>query len=63
MKILEILYIAWSLITSKNYIVLLSHNDDIGFVYTSGNDDDIMDLLHSGNEYIYKNMTGQKQFR
>ena len=60
MKILERLYIALSLITSKNYIVLLSHNDDIGFVYTSGNDDDIMDLLQSGNEYIYKNMTGQK---
>lgn len=60
MKILEILYIAWSLITSKNYIVLLSHNGDIGFVYTSGNDDDIMDLLQSGNEYIYKNLTGQK---
>lgn len=60
MKILERLYIAWFLITSKNYIVLLSHNDDIGFAYTSGNDDYIMDLLQSGSEYISKKLTGQK---
>lgn len=55
MKIIERLQAAWSVLTSKNFIVFSKYNDEVGFVYTSGNNYEVMNLLQSGNQYLMEN--------
>ena len=55
MKIIERLQAAWSVLTSKNVIVFTNYNDDAGFVYTSGDHDEVMNLLQGGNQYLMEN--------
>ena len=54
-KIIERLQAAWSVLTSKNLIVSSNDNDEVGSVYTSGNHDDVMNLLQGGNQYLMEN--------
>ena len=55
MKIIERLQEAWSLLTARNFIVFSNYNDEVGFVYTSGNHDEVMNLLQGGNQYLMDN--------
>ena len=55
MKIIERLQAAWSVLTSKNFIVFSNYNDEVGFVYTSGKRDEVMNLLQGGNQYLMEN--------
>lgn len=55
MNIIERLQAAWSVLTSRNFIVFTDYNDDMGLVYTSGDHDEVMTLLQSGNQYIMEN--------
>ena len=54
-KIIERLQAAWSVLTSRNFIVFSNDNDEVGFVYTSGKRDEVMNLLQSGNKYLTEN--------
>ena len=54
-KIIERLQAAWSVLTSKNFIVFSNYNDEVGFVYTSGKRDEVMNLLQGGNQYLMEN--------
>lgn len=58
MKIIERLQAAWSVLTSRNVIVFTNNNDDVGFVYTSGDHDEVMNLLQGGNQYLMENGNG-----
>jgi len=55
MKIIERIQAAWSVLTSKNFIVFTKYNNEVGFVYTSGDHDEIMTLLQGGNQYLMDN--------
>ena len=55
MNIIERLQAAWSVLTSKNFIVFSNYNDEVGFVYTSGKRDEVMNLLQGGNQYLMEN--------
>ena len=55
MKIIERLQAAWSVLTSKNFIVFSNDNDEVGFVYTLGDHDEVMNLLQGGNQYLMEN--------
>ena len=55
MKIIERLQAAWSVLTSKNFIVFSKYNDEVGFVYTLGDHDEVMNLLQGGNQYLMEN--------
>ena len=55
MKIIERLQAALSVLTSRNFIVFSNYNDEIEFVYTSGNHDEVMKLLHDGSQYLIEN--------
>lgn len=55
MKIIERLQAAWSVLTSRNFIVFANYNDEVGFVYTSGDQDEVMTLLQGGNQYLMEN--------
>lgn len=55
MKIIERLQAAWSVLTSKNFIVFSNYNEEIGFVYTCGDHDEVMNLLQSGTQYLIEN--------
>ena len=54
-KIIERLQAAWSVLTSKNFIVFSNYNDEVGFVYTLGDHDEVMNLLQGGNQYLMEN--------
>lgn len=54
-KIIERLQAAWSVLTSKNFIVFSNDNDEVGFVYTSGKRDEVMNLLQGGSQYLMEN--------
>ena len=54
-KIIERLQAAWSVLTSKNFIVFSNYNDEVGFVYTLGDHDEVMNLLQRGNQYLMEN--------
>ena len=55
MNIIERLQAAWSVLTSRNFIVFTDYNDDMGLVYTSGDHDEVMTLLQSGSQYLIEN--------
>ena len=55
MNIIERLQAAWSVLTSKNFIVFSNYNDEVGFVYTLGDHDEVMNLLQGGNQYLMEN--------
>lgn len=55
MKIIERIQAALSVLTSKNFIVFSNYNDDVGFVYTSGDRDEVMTLLQGGSQYLMEN--------
>ena len=55
MKIIERLQAAWSVLTSRNFIVFTDYNDDMGLVYTSGDHDEVMTLLQNGSQYLIEN--------
>ena len=55
MNIIERLQAAWSVLTSKNFIVFSNYNDEVGFVYTFGDHDEVMNLLQGGNQYLMEN--------
>ena len=54
-KIIERLQAAWSVLTSRDFIVFSNYNDEVGFVYTSGKRDEVMTLLQGGNQYLMEN--------
>lgn len=55
MKIIERLQAAWTVLTSRNFIVFSKYNDEVGFVYTSGDHDEVMNLLQGGSQYLMEN--------
>ena len=55
MKIIERLQAAWSVLTSRSFIVFANYNDEVGFIYTSGDRDEVMNLLQGGNQYLIEN--------
>lgn len=55
MKIIERIQAALSVLTSRNFIVFSNYNDDVGFVYTSGDRDEVMTLLQGGSQYLMEN--------
>ena len=55
MNIIERLQAALSVLIAKNFIVFSNYNDDVGFVYTSGDHDEVMNLLQGGNQYLIEN--------
>ena len=55
MNIIERLQAAWSVLTSKNFIAFSNYNDEVGFAYTLGVHDEVMYLLHWGNQYLMEN--------